>query len=37
VKVAADAGDAEPLGVLAPADRPAIAHYLRQLLASALS
>src|SRR5262245_12282756 len=23
-----DAGDAEPLGVLVPADRPAIAHYL---------
>jgi mRNA interferase MazF len=31
-----DARDAEPLGVLARADRPAIANYLRQLLASVL-
>jgi mRNA interferase MazF len=28
-----DARDAEPLGVLARADRPAIANYLLQLLA----
>jgi mRNA interferase MazF len=36
-KIAAiDARDAEPLGVLARADRPAIANYLRRLLASVL-
>src|SRR5271170_5563448 len=31
-----DARDAEPLGLLAYADRPAVANYLRRLLASVL-